>query len=71
MKSKKIIKVISVISKNNKQRCPICNEYTSSIHDTLKPIELKYLKLFEQDTRILIAKRDLYAMNVKRNLSKK
>ena len=53
----KLIKVISVISKNNKQMCPICNEYTSSVHDTLKPIELKYLKLFEQDTRILITKK--------------
>lgn len=53
----KIIKVISVISKNNKQKCPTCNEYTSSVHDTLKPIELKYLKLFEQDTRILITKK--------------
>ena len=39
------------------QKCPYCNEYTSSIHDRLKPIELKYLKLFEQDTRILIIKK--------------
>mgnify|MGYP004594533799 CR=1 FL=1 len=53
----KLIKVVSVISKNNKQRCPICNEYTSSIHDTLKTIVLKYLRLFEQDTRILITKK--------------
>ncbi len=56
-RDKKKIKIISIISKNNKQKCPICNEYTSSIHDVLKPIELKYLKLFEQDTRILITKR--------------
>ena len=53
----KLIKVISVISKNNKQRCPICNEYTSSVYDTLKPIKLKYLKIFVQDTRTLITKR--------------
>ena len=53
----KLIKVVSVISKNNKQRCPICNEYTSSIHETLKTIVLKYLRLFEQDTRILITKK--------------
>lgn len=56
-RDKKKIKIISIISKKNKQKCPICNEYTSSIHDVLKPIELKYLKLFEQDTRILITKR--------------
>lgn len=53
----KFIKIILVISKNNKQKCPICNEYTSSVYDTLKPIELKYLKLLEQDTRILITKK--------------
>ena len=56
-RDKKKIKIISIISKNNKQKCPICNEYSSSFHDVLKPIELKYLKLFEQDTRILITKR--------------
>ena len=45
----KIIKVIYVESNNKKQECPNCGTYTSSIHDKLKPIELKYLKeLLEQ-----------------------
>ena len=53
----KMIKVIYVESKNKKDKCPICNEYTSSIHDRLKPIEVKYLKVIEQDTKINIVKK--------------
>lgn len=56
-RDKKKVKIMSVINKKNKQKCPICNEYTSSIHDVFQPIELKYLKLFEHDTRILITNR--------------
>ncbi|MDY5336145.1 MAG: ISL3 family transposase [Bacilli bacterium] len=53
----KIIKIIEIETKNKKQKCPICGEYTTSIHDRLKPIELKYLKLFEYDTKIIITKK--------------
>ena len=53
----KMIKIIYVESKNKKDKCPICNEYTSSIHDKLKPIEVKYLKVIEQDTKINIVKK--------------
>lgn len=53
----KMLKVIYVESKNKKQKCPICGEYTSSIHNKLKPIELKYLKVIEQDTKINIIKK--------------
>lgn len=35
----------------------MCNEYTSSIHDKLKPMEIKYLKVIEQDTKINITKK--------------
>lgn len=54
---KKLIKVIYVESKNKKQKCPVCREYTRSIHDKLKPIELKYLKVIEQDTKVNIVKK--------------
>ena len=36
---------------------PICKEYTKSIHDRLKPIELKYLKIVEYDCKINIIKK--------------
>ena len=54
---KRMIKIIYLESKNKKDKCPICNEYTSSIHSKLKPIELKYLKIVEQDTKINIIKK--------------
>ncbi len=55
--NKKMIKVICVESKNKKDKCPVCKEYTSSIHDKLKPIEVKYLKVIEQDTKVNIIKK--------------
>ena len=58
----KIIKVIYVESNNKKQECPKFRNYTSSIHDKLKPIELKYLKVIEQDTKINIIKKDLFVI---------
>lgn len=42
---KKKKKIIYIESKNKKQKCPVCNEYTKSIHDKLKPMELKYFKI--------------------------
>lgn len=50
-------KIIYVESKKKKEMCPICNEYTRSIHDKLKPIELKYLKIVEYDCKINIIKK--------------
>lgn len=55
--NKKMLKIIYVESKNKKDKCPVCDEYTSSIHSKLKPIELKYLKVVEQDTKINIIKK--------------
>lgn len=52
-----MIKIIYIESKNKKDKCPVCNEYTSSIHDKLKPIEVKYLKVIEQDTKVNIIKK--------------
>ena len=40
-----------------KERCPICNNFTKSVHDKLKPIKIKYLKTFEYQTNIIIIKR--------------
>ena len=52
-----MIKIICVESKNKKDKCPACGEYTSSIHDRLKPIEVKYLRVIEQDTKVNIVKK--------------
>lgn len=54
--NKKMIKAIYVESKNKKDKCPLYHEYTSSIHDKLKPIEIKYLKVIEQETKVNITR---------------
>lgn len=53
----KMIRIIYVESRKSKEKCPICNNYTRSIHSKLKPIELKYLKVIEQETKINIIKK--------------
>lgn len=54
---KEMKKIIYLESKTKKQKCPICGEFTNSIHDKLKPIELKYLKIGEYNSKINIVKK--------------
>ena len=37
------VNYITVKSSKNKVRCPICNQFTSTIHDYLKPSKILYL----------------------------
>ena len=34
---------ITIENRKNKVRCPVCNKFTSSVHDKLKPIRSAYL----------------------------
>ena len=61
--NKKMIKIINIETKNKKQRCQLCGKYTSSIHYKLKPIKLKYLKLFEIETNVVIVKKRFICHN--------
>lgn len=54
---KQIVKYIYIEKITKKERCPICNSYTKSIHDKLKPIKLKHVKAFEYTTYLIIEKR--------------
>ena len=67
--NKKMIKIIYVESKNKKGKCPVCGEYTKSVHDKLKPIEMKYLKILEQETRINIIKKRFICHNCKKKFT--
>lgn len=40
----KKVKVVTMIGKVSRVKCPIYLKYTSSIHDKLKPMKIKYLK---------------------------
>ena len=66
-----MIKIINVETKNKKQRCPLCGKYTSSIHDKLKPIKLKYLKLFEIETNVVIVKKRFICHNCNKKFTEK
>lgn len=50
-------KMIHVINSKTRVRCPYCNKYTRSVHDVLKPIKIKYLKMAEYTTYLVVYKR--------------
>ena len=49
--------MITIKSKNKKYRCPRCDKYTSSVHGKLKPMLIKYLKVAERRSELIINKR--------------
>lgn len=56
-KKGKIVKIIHVSNGKARVRCPICKKYARSIHDKLKPIEIKYLKMADYTTYLKVYKR--------------
>lgn len=53
----KIVKIIHISNGKTRVRCPHCNKYTRSIHDKLKPIEVKYLDIVGYTTYLKVYKR--------------
>ena len=53
----KTVKVINAISTNDKIKCPVCNKYTRSVHDYLKPINSKYVKVAEYECYLRIKRK--------------
>lgn len=52
-----LVQEVTLIGTINKVKCPICNKYTSSVHDKLKPVILKFNKVAEQNCRLVLIKR--------------
>ncbi len=50
-------KFIYIETTSKKCKCPKCGKYTKSVHDKLKPITLKYVKVFEYITYVILIKR--------------
>ena len=50
-------KYVYVKSKRKKVKCPKCNNFSSKIHDYLKPIKITYLKNSGEDTYLIVSKR--------------
>ena len=51
-----LIEVV-IESRKNKVRCPICNRFTSSVHDKLKPIRSVYLDSCGSNVDLIIYKK--------------
>ena len=58
-----ITKIIHIKCIKKKYRCPVCSKFTSSIHDTLKPIKLKFMDIAGYNSRIYITKRRFICHN--------
>ena len=57
IKKEKGIIEVEIKSKKDKVRCPVCNNFTSSIHSKLKPIRSKYLDSCGEKVNLIIYKR--------------
>lgn len=65
----KRIKVVTVIGTSKKLKCPTCGKYTSSIHDTLKPVNSKYVKVAEYDCHLKQIKRRFVCHKCKKKIT--
>lgn len=63
------IKVVMIEGTTKKIKCPICKKYTNHIHDKLKPMKIKYLKMAEQKTEIQLIKRRFICHNCKKKIT--
>ena len=50
-------------SKKSKSKCPKCNKYSNKIHDYLKPVTIKHLKMSEVPTLLIVYKRRFRCKN--------
>ena len=55
--------IVELKSRKEKVRCPICNKFTNSVHDKLKPIRSVYLDSGGQEVNLLITKRRFHCYN--------
>ena len=54
---------VKVENKKTKVRCPICNKFTSSVHDKLKPIRSVYLDSCGSKVDLIIYKKRFHCYN--------
>ena len=49
--------MVTLVGTTNKVKCPKCGKYTTSIHDKLKPITIKYNKVVDKKCYLILNKR--------------
>lgn len=57
------IQEVTLVGTIKKVKCPKCNKYTSSVHDKLKPINIKFNKVAEQKCNLILIKRRFICHN--------
>ena len=64
------INVVTLKSNKKKYKCPECDRFTSSVHDVLKSVRVRHLKVVEIKSELYIYTntKDLYVINVARSL---
>lgn len=63
---KKDLIEVSIENKKKKVRCPVCNKFTSSIHDKLKPIRSIYLNSCGSRVDLIINKKRYHCYNCRK-----
>ena len=65
--------LIEVVIENRKQkvRCPVCNKFTSSVHDKLKPIKSIYLDSCGSSVDLIIYKKRYHCYNCNKIFTEK
>ena len=48
---------IHIKSRRKKVRCPVCNQFSSKVHDYLKPSKILYLDIVGEKTYLIVSKR--------------
>lgn len=54
---------VTIENKKKKVRCPVCNKFTSSVHDKLKPIRSVYLDSCGSKVDLIICKKRYHCYN--------
>ena len=62
------VQVITLVGTTTKIKCPMCSKYTSSVHDKLKPIKIKYNKIVEKKCYLILNKRRFICHRCKKKI---
>ena len=62
------VQVITLIGITKKVKCPICLKYTSSVHDKLRPIRIKYNKVVDRKCYLILLKRRFICHRCKKKI---
>ena len=60
---------VTIENKKKKVRCPVCNKFTSSVHDKLKPIRCVYLDSCGSKVDLIICKKRYHCYNCNKILT--